>query len=167
MPNWCGNTLTITGNKASIRKFREMAVGDGTELSLNNFIPTPTDMLSSDGWYGWRLENWGTKWDVDASVIEEDENHIDYRFDSAWSPPIEWLGEVSKQFPDLYFKLVYREDGCGFMGYIEVENGNTISREDMDTISVWSQVEADGFDMETDEGQDEYFSRLDEMEQSL
>jgi len=42
MPNWTFNTITITGDKDAIKKFKADAVkrGDGT-LSLSSWIPTP------------------------------------------------------------------------------------------------------------------------------
>jgi len=81
-----------------------------------------------DNWYDWCVENWGTKWDVEAELVDESEIYLRYEFDSAWSPPIDWLEEVAKQFPKLHFKLKYEEEGMGFMGIAIGENGEVIDK---------------------------------------
>lgn len=52
MPNWCGNSLTVTGEKKQLTKFKEFAKGDdyGTEtiLDFNKFIPYPKKYKEKD-----------------------------------------------------------------------------------------------------------------------
>lgn len=39
-------------------------------------------------WYSWSLANWGTKWNAySCEIIGEDDERLDFRFDTAWSPP--------------------------------------------------------------------------------
>ncbi|RJL07309.1 hypothetical protein D3P06_00795 [Paracoccus aestuarii] len=39
-------------------------------------------------WYSWSISNWGTKWNAYSfEVIEEREGRLEFRFDTAWSPP--------------------------------------------------------------------------------
>lgn len=39
-------------------------------------------------WYSWSLANWGTKWNAyDFRLIAEDDDQLDFSFDTAWSPP--------------------------------------------------------------------------------
>lgn len=40
-------------------------------------------------WYDWRIENWGTKWNVDdeVSVIDTGNNEYEILFDTAWDLP--------------------------------------------------------------------------------
>lgn len=51
MPNWCENTLKITGDKEAIAKFKAQALREKTEeseqtaLSFDNFIPMPKEFL--------------------------------------------------------------------------------------------------------------------------
>ena len=75
-------------------------------------------------WYEWNIANWGTKWDVKAQLTEDTETLLEYSFDSAWSPPVEWLEKVSEFYPDLHFTLRYSESGCGFKGEATAENGS-------------------------------------------
>ena len=106
---------------------------------LNLFYPMPTELnntISSygternedliakygvDNWYDWHCNYWGTKWDVDAEEDDcEDEERISMGFDSAWSPPSEWLKKVAQDYPSLKFLLEYEEGGCAFKGTLEI-----------------------------------------------
>ena len=81
-------------------------------------------------WYDWALENWGTKWDVGNDQIYETTpgyepgvfNKFSFAFDTAWSPPEQWLYSVAKECPDLRFRLEYYELGGWFAGVLEVEH---------------------------------------------
>lgn len=68
--------------------------------------------------YMWRVTHWGTKWDCYAAADEfhTTETTFDAQFDSAWSPPVEWLHEVQHQFPTLLFRLDYIEENSWFAG---------------------------------------------------
>lgn len=81
-------------------------------------------------WYDWRCENWGTKWDVCCEDIDSDANsendeltYVSYRFDTAWSPPVEFLKNIYKKYPLLNFRLNYSEPGVAFEGDLEIEAG--------------------------------------------
>lgn len=80
----------------------------------------------ADNWYNWHLQNWGTKWDVRATLEEEEREHLCYFFDSAWSPPVGWLEKTAKLFPKLNFCLYYEEGGMGFKGEAEARGGKLI-----------------------------------------
>ena len=124
MPNWCINELTVTGPEEALKDFYEQAKGESTDLSFDKFFPTPPDLLDGNGWYDWRINNWGTKWDVEASVQgTPEEGKLLYTFASAWSPPINWLAQVAVLYPELSFHMIYIEEGIGFAGKIEFSNG--------------------------------------------
>lgn len=98
-------------------------------------------MLLRDGelqpydWYTWRLVNWGTKWDLgDETEVREDyeDGKLEYHFDTAWSPPFEWLETASKKYPQLNFRLQYEEGGNNFEGYVVVQNGKELDRHEGD-----------------------------------
>jgi hypothetical protein len=190
MPNWCNNTLTVSGDEKAIKEFRERGKLKNddvdTQLSLAKFVPEPDynevkvkptfpALVKNSGefveptqaWWDWRVQNWGTKWDVDAWVNEESNDHIVYCFDSAWSPPVEWLTKVAEEYKGMHFKLVYREDGNAFMGVYEIDENGTAEDTQIDTSSVWEEVIKDGFSEENDDAMDEYMSRLDAMENEL
>ena len=67
-----------------------------------------------DDWYGWSINNWGTKWG--AYGIEGSENNVDnivYTFDTAWSCPSVWIETTSQMFPSLTFKDSFTDEGGG------------------------------------------------------
>jgi hypothetical protein len=87
------------------------------------------DLLEKHGcldWYSWSCANWGTKWDVREGVklhgsLKDGELYC--HFDTAWSPPTEFLNTLSKKYPELTFTLYYAEGGVGFWGSYTVTNG--------------------------------------------
>ena len=121
MPNWCNNTLDISGDEAEIKRFKENAESyeDKQHLSLEKLYPIP----EKENWYNWHVENWGTKWDVDGELINESSETLDYVFDSAWTPPIEAFTKISLDYPTLRFKLEFEETGMEFAGYADIEKG--------------------------------------------
>lgn len=195
MPNWCDNLLTISGKKEDLEEFKNKAKTDKEVLSFNNFVPMPKELDIDSGcfsgdkktemdkkyeenkkkygykdWYDWDIANWGTKWDVSgAEILDDEDTYVDYRFDTAWSPPQEWLREVAKQNPHLAFKLVYREDGMGFMGADYYEGGKLINSKDVDDVYdiITQQLESEGLDHDSDEWGDRESDMLDEMELGL
>jgi len=82
-------------------------------------------------WYDWRVSNWGTKWDIEAELVR-DENRAIYGFESAWSPPETAVMLMSERWPKLKFTLHYWEPGCDFSGFITVENGQKTREEQGD-----------------------------------
>lgn len=80
--------------------------------------------------YHWNILNWGTKWDVYADRITPEKmgwsegcNRIEFGFDTAWSPPAQWLIKITKLFPSLSFVLHYEEPGGYFAGDLIYRNG--------------------------------------------
>lgn len=149
MPNWCENTVSIFGSKEVLESVIEfvkpnvsnMAVLDEAEpsaMSLQSIFPMDTELLNGDaftsdstGWYDWRVENWGTKWDIQAEaselhVYQDDVYSVDYTFDSAWAPPTEVFVVLSKTFPEIVIHLSYDEPGMGFSGYAVMSKGEIV-----------------------------------------
>ncbi len=76
-------------------------------------------------WYTWCTEHWGTKWDVQAELLNAPDFLV-YRFETAWSPPVKWLEKVAQDFPALRFVLQYDEPMMGFTGTAIYEQGKLI-----------------------------------------
>ena len=144
MPNWCENTLEVSGTTEDIKAFKTQAKKEEgehkTDLSLAQFVPLPAELkdtrspalkpnkkliaqLGFDNWYDWQIHNWGTKWDVNATLSSEKPRTLHYFFDTAWSPPTAWLEKVSAMFPNLKFKLKYEEPGMAFHGTLKAYQG--------------------------------------------
>ena len=172
MPNWTFNTITITGNKDAIKKFKADAVKhkDGT-LSLSSWIPTPETFIKYDttnhpdgeglnvgenwydglgdhgqtvteelieefkqatkeqkekygvvGWYDYNVKTFGCKWDSKVNMENDVPWEIILTADTPWSAPNNWLRTLSKNYPELTFKLhaVYEE---GFWEDAEYHEG--------------------------------------------
>ena len=149
MPNWCDNQITITGPNSVIDKIEKIVKADDTHENtglLNFFKPMPKELEGTtspsssakkpqpmvegfDNWYDWRVENWGTKWElcefygVDRQHLNDslDESTISFAFSSAWAPPINAYEQFLRDNENCSLKAYYYEGGCDFMG--EWDNG--------------------------------------------
>lgn len=144
MPNHCFNTLTITSNEIeNVKKFYSENLNVEEEfchLSFNKSIPIPEDEKSN--WYNWNCENWGTKWDAYEIEINDNDNSIEYYFQTAWSPPTPWLDTVAKKYTNIEFRLEYNEPGCDFGGIITYNNGE-LTQDDQYNISDYNWEKVD------------------------
>ena len=139
MPNWCQNVTTLSHTDPEMIKRVEAAINRGELLS--EFVPIPQELhivagsvsdpaeqvalktkqeanfanLGYKDWYDFCCGEWGTKWDVDAGVINSTDNAIDISFDTAWSPPIAWYEKMTA----LGFEVdaYYYESGMGYCGH--------------------------------------------------
>ena len=131
MPNWCYNTLTVSGEKEDVVRFRK----ENKEKDVNNKIKdVPLSFIKAIPYKGnwnheWCIKNWGTKWDVsdvETQLNEINDTDIQYNFNTAWVPPEKWFRFIVKKYPKLYFHLEYEEEGIGFSGEIIAENGEIV-----------------------------------------
>lgn len=150
MPNWCENRLIVRGDKKEVLRFIEKNQNDDEALSLEAVVPRPEGIedrphnsslallldpnIPDDklDWYNWSLRHWGTKWDLGEVRADLAPGQADYRFMSAWSPPIAWLEAVAKEFPALTLELIYCEPGNAFAGRQLYEQGRLARGEEFD-----------------------------------
>lgn len=164
MPNWCANNLYVSGD---FTRFNEWM---GDVFSFNKILPMPEELKDSEpfndkhakrnefkekygayDWYDWRVQNWGTKWDIyEVDIQHYDPTLITLCFQTAWSPPQMVIGSLAAKFPELKFKLAYLEEGCGFVGYSIWENGEyqTGEHEDDSSTDAWKKIAIDEFSWE-------------------
>ena len=143
-PNWCNDYLYIKGDKGQIAMFKEIIREHNTLFKkmqakedekepeecflLKAFCPEPWNV--GENWYGWRIANWGCKWDVsDPEQLEDRAEHLEYRFDTPWGPPCAAFICISRQFPKLTFEMEYSEPGMNFEGTFIVKNGNILKND--------------------------------------
>lgn len=136
MPNWCNNTITLTGPKEKITAIYAKAKKDDALLQQLKPMPEALDGTTSpapkegkvqplvdgfDNWYDWRVQNWGTKWDVDMEGLElsDDGTTITGWFDSAWAPPIHAYEYFLTANEDCSINSYYYEGGMDFAGQWE------------------------------------------------
>jgi len=156
MPNWCGNTLTITHEDSTMIVRAKEAFARGE--FLNEFIPVPHGLKGTSSpnrdasaeqlrqeygyadWYDFCVGEWGTKWDVgDSQGINScTDNELIVYFDSAWSPPI----TAYEKFIDLGFSVyaTYYEPGSAFAGIWEDGHDDYYDLSGMDSGDVQQQV---------------------------
>lgn len=134
--------MTVRGDDVALAKFASRMNG---EFSLEKILPTPQKLLerspdASKGeipeWYNWRLQHWGTKWDLRGvketatgrgARLTFDQSGKSYtcEFDTAWHPPMIALENLSKQIPDLEIHLTYQDDMMNFTGRANFLNGES------------------------------------------
>ena len=129
MPNWCSNSITISGSTDTIKQLWDDAhVGDDFGL-LNAMVPMPKELDGTTkgtngdevNWYDWAVSNWGTKWDITDEGLEYIDNGdgtsvIAGWFDSAWAPPIEAYNTFLDDMDGCYIEATYEEGGMDFAG---------------------------------------------------
>ena len=143
MPNWCENTISITGPAEKLSPMYTKLKEDGDEGLCSILYPPPANMFhgnlgekerqqcAKDGipnWYDWQSSNWGTKWDVSEGDWEyEDAGDgqaiLTGNFCSAWAPPIGVYEHCAEAHPDLHIEAMYYEGGCAFAGKWETDTG--------------------------------------------
>ena len=101
---------------------------DGTEVAITEEEQSKLlDEYGATNWYDWNIQNWGTKWNSGDVSVDEEYEHINYVFDTAWSPPIPVMDELSRRFPSLTFVLRYEEPGMAFWGELEWHEGEMVA----------------------------------------
>ena len=137
MPNWCSNTLTITGKAKDLNKLMKQveiteseATSDhyATPFSCNKVIPQPANV----DWYSWNTANWGSKWDLNDVVKEDsqwEKGTLTYYFSTAWSPVNPVIEALSKEHKKLLLTYTYFETGFDYWGEHEYKSGKEVSEE--------------------------------------
>jgi hypothetical protein len=125
MPNWCENRIKISGSTEKINKLWEKVESDGL---LNTLRPQPNNLEEYEN-IDWRLQKWGTKWEVNTQDLCVEDNgdgtsDIYGDFDSAWSPPIEAYIAFNKADNGCEVEGWYSEFGCDYCGLYNVREGD-------------------------------------------
>ena len=126
MPNWCDNTISITGPAEKLSPMYTKLKEDGDEGLLSILHPQPADIFKGDlgdkerqqcakdgvpNWYDWNSSNWGTKWDPEVHLEFVDNGdgtaEINGWFDTAWGPPIEAFQTLVDDWDSCYIELMY------------------------------------------------------------
>ena len=164
MPNWCDNNLFISHpdkkmmekalNAWNSGKFLSTLVPepDYTKVNVKPTFPInsatgepkPEFVDPETAWWDWRVQNWGTKWDIgwedyqDKAELNGD-NAMFVNFQSAWSPPLDayvTLVEMGYSIRAYYF-----EGGCAFCGKWEdgIDEGYSLDFPDKGSPVEWIQ----------------------------
>ena len=144
MPNHCYQQVHIQGPNFLVRELWEGLTGNGYNPQNNGcaknpqfcqlVVPMPFEQWISprtkwrgydvEGWYDWRVNNWGTKWDVvDVQLtneIEDDEEKSSFSFNcwTAWGPPTPVWDKLHNMGISVH--ATYQDEGGMFEGeYID------------------------------------------------
>jgi hypothetical protein len=123
MPNWCSNTLLITGDTSTLVQLKSVIEQDDNHELLEAIAPIGEYDRET------AISKWGTKWDVSSEGLEYTDNGdgtstIEGYFDSAWSPPVEAFTTLAQNWDSCYIELRYFEPGMGFIGLYDSEGGD-------------------------------------------
>jgi hypothetical protein len=122
MPNWNQNKLIITHRSDVLLEW----LADPRGLSFERIKPLPAlpDQQVND----WCCTHWGTKWDLTPEQARAAADELlacgETFFNTAWSPPIAAITELSRLFPESGFRLDYYEGGCWFAGSCVFDGGS-------------------------------------------
>ena len=109
-------------------KYNELiANGETTRAISQTHADNLMKKYGATNWYDWCCANWGTKWGAyDVTEWNVFENEATVSFNTAWSPPTEFLINASKLYPDLQFKNTYCDEGGGFLGWDIISDGEKV-----------------------------------------
>ena len=145
MPNHCYQQVEIHGPRFLVRELYGHLTGKADPEFCQVIKPMPFEQWLApktewkgyfvDGWYDWRLTNWGTKWDVvdvqitNPLMIHDDEDqdpssmNASFSFNcwTAWSPPIPVWDKLVEM--GISVDADYQDEGMGFEGrYVNGED---------------------------------------------
>lgn len=88
---------------------REIVVTEDFIKGLKSAVKYQKKKYGSVGWYEWRVENWGTKWEVGNVDIYEDS----IEFQTAWGVAEPVVRRWSEMFPNTEFDVRYADEDIG------------------------------------------------------
>lgn len=120
MPNHIKNIVTFKGKpedvaavKAAIQGHNEDREGKLNDIDFNTLIKQPEGLEENGGWYDWRVDNWGTKWNAYDSEPNDNENEINFL--TAWGCPFPIYRQISLKFGDkVSFTVKYADEDLGY-----------------------------------------------------
>ena len=131
MPNHTDNRVILShADSQKIDDIYNVMNTDDASL-LQHIIPMNESLLDGGDWYEWRLDNWGTKWDIyETHCTRIDANTLQLNFLTAWSPPI----PVFDKLTDMGYKINARYLDEGWMYIGEYTDGIDWSTADIESI---------------------------------
>jgi hypothetical protein len=117
--------------QAIFARFDQLAAPDRTNFLLAN----PIILLTADGSWSpgrllWNLQNWGTKWDLDAEevTVEARRGSLIYEFPTAGAEPAALVCYLAAQYPELRFEHLCSV--CDLAGCAVYQSGVQVSRDE-------------------------------------
>jgi len=152
MPNWCSNSIIITGDKDKIRKIKRVlsTMEDNTRV-FQTLIGRDETLSESEyengAWYNSNINRYGCKWDVDYDTCNfdlEGDDCILMSPETAWSPPEEFCRSLAQQY-GVGVVLEYSEPGCDFAGRLLITEEGIEESESFDYLEGLYNIDEDWF----------------------
>lgn len=129
MPNHVRNHIKFTGVGAGevMKSLANETDAAAQIFDFNRIVPEPENI--GDGWYNWRCDNWGTKWNaysIEPPQISSDGTEANVSFTTAWDPPEAVLAVLSKQHPNIEVFCQFFSEDTPYCGDFTLKNGKTI-----------------------------------------
>lgn len=147
MPNICWWTITFYNPSKELREHLRYANKNSTP-SIEEFVCTmPPEIKAttlpdswSDEWYDWSCKNRGSKrWTYDHYIQEDDDEHIEILFSTAWSPINDSILEKLSEHCDS-LEYSYDEPWMWFSWTRYACNWEITESEDYDDAYFWQAV---------------------------
>jgi hypothetical protein len=145
MPNWCFNTIKISGPTDEVNRFLGHTNNEPYPNSIPNILETHAPIGEWD--HSVAVQNWSTKWDFDLNIGNPVVHPSGYcvvegDFETAWSPATDGWKKIATKFPKLNFVITFIEEGMCFYGYDIYNNGQLVDEMGEDL----PDIDGDSFD---------------------
>lgn len=159
MPNWCSNSIVITGDKDKIKKIKRVLQSMDTKQDnigvFQTLVGRDENLSESQyheggAWYHSNIDRFGCKWDInwdDSNIDMDSDDCITMSPQTAWSPPDGFCRLLAQQY-EVKVELEYSEPGCDFAGRLLVHPDGQEESESYDYLEGLYYIDEDLFWME-------------------
>lgn len=146
--------MNVDTNKARSTKIDQILDGESKDdvnlISVeNNTLEKCVELKKEfgvDNWYDWNVSNYGTKWDIEVRSGEYTKSDTCFvcEFDTAWSPPFNFIDRLQIKFPKIDIELIWDIEGyddCGRLYTKRSEDGVTFHFEESKLVYRTSEGE--------------------------
>lgn len=149
-------------SKSEVRENKiDQILENGEEMELipvENNTPEKCQALKDefgvDNWYDWNIMSYGTKWDVevDENEFSKSECQFDCTFDTAWSPPANFLVKLQDRFPKLDIELTWDVEGSDDCGkFYTKRDGDSVELDHLEEKLIWKSFDGEDIHFKDDE----------------
>lgn len=158
MPNWCSNSIVITGDVDKIKKIKDVLLtmdkintdGGIFEALVGRDENITEEEFQKGGWYDHNINRYGCKWDIgwdDSNVDIDSDDCITMSPQTAWSPPEGFCRLLAEQY-GVDVTIEYSEPGCDFAGRLSVGPDGDYENETYGFLEGLYYIDEDYFWME-------------------
>jgi len=131
MPNHTDNRVILSHDDTQMIDMIYNIMNTEDTPLCQTIIPMDEKLLDGNDWYDWRIDNWGTKWEIyDANCDLMDANTLVLYFYTAWSPPF----KVFDKLVDMGFEVNARYLDEGWMYIGEYVDGDDWATDDVESV---------------------------------